>query len=281
MGEKIELEILRPTEKPTVMALVESAGFDVSDWRASARTPTKASANPKYCYEWCFKQGDALILNVWHENLRIDSDGVFQRLNMIDNEKNKTGLRKIRAERFVNLARDAFEQRINPRVIILDRPLRGEGGAHARMLDESPWTIVSLNKSGDLELRRGIHPYSQESEFVDDIDLEQFTEGNLRTSFVNHRLRESKLRKLKLREFKRVHGRIFCQVPRCGFDFGRTYGPVGEDFAEVHHLDPLVNAPAEGQKTRLDRLAVVCSNCHRMIHRGGECRSLDMLLESN
>jgi 5-methylcytosine-specific restriction protein A len=49
------------------------------------------------------------------------------------------------------------------------------------------------------------------------------------------------------------------------FDFERVYGPRGADFIECHHRVPL---HVTGQvTTRLEDLALICSNCHRMIHR--------------
>ncbi|MDN5896921.1 MAG: HNH endonuclease, partial [Nocardioides sp.] len=56
---------------------------------------------------------------------------------------------------------------------------------------------------------------------------------------------------------------ISCEV--CAFDFGATYGALGEGYVEVHHRLPLhASGPV---KTRLEDLALLCSNCHRMIHR--------------
>lgn len=53
----------------------------------------------------------------------------------------------------------------------------------------------------------------------------------------------------------------------CGFDFKSVYGQLGDRFCEVHHLKPLsINTGLV--KTTLDDLAILCSNCHRMIHRG-------------
>lgn len=73
-------------------------------------------------------------------------------------------------------------------------------------------------------------------------------------------------RSLRLRAAAlRIHG-YACQV--CGFQFEEVYGKWGRDFAEVHHMQELSTAPAEGLETDPARdLAVVCSNCHRMIHR--------------
>jgi 5-methylcytosine-specific restriction protein A len=52
----------------------------------------------------------------------------------------------------------------------------------------------------------------------------------------------------------------------CGFDFAGVYGPRGSNFCEVHHLKPLSDVHSEVE-TRLQDLAIVCSNCHRMLHR--------------
>jgi len=57
-----------------------------------------------------------------------------------------------------------------------------------------------------------------------------------------------------------------CQV--CGFDFESVYGKWGHDFAEVHHLIPLAELKGKVQKTDPKKdLAILCSNCHRMVHR--------------
>jgi 5-methylcytosine-specific restriction protein A len=62
-----------------------------------------------------------------------------------------------------------------------------------------------------------------------------------------------------------VHG-LDCMA--CGLNFHKTYGKWGEGFAEVHHLKPL--HLASGAKVTTDPtsdLLVLCSNCHRMVHR--------------
>lgn len=58
--------------------------------------------------------------------------------------------------------------------------------------------------------------------------------------------------------------RLACEV--CSFDFAAVYGFRGSDFCEVHHLTPLSDVHGEIE-TRLQDLAIVCSNCHRMLHR--------------
>jgi predicted HNH restriction endonuclease len=45
-----------------------------------------------------------------------------------------------------------------------------------------------------------------------------------------------------------------------------VYGVLGEGFAECHHRVPLAELQ-EGHPVRLSDLAIVCANCHRMLHR--------------
>lgn len=67
---------------------------------------------------------------------------------------------------------------------------------------------------------------------------------------------------------KKIHGCI-CQA--CGFDFEAVYGEVGKGYIEAHHLTPLSELP-EDKPVRQDPksdFAVLCANCHRMMHRNG------------
>jgi 5-methylcytosine-specific restriction protein A len=57
-----------------------------------------------------------------------------------------------------------------------------------------------------------------------------------------------------------------CQA--CGFSFNEGYGELGNDYIEAHHLVPL--SSLKGDSVRLNPskdFAVLCSNCHAMIHR--------------
>jgi len=52
----------------------------------------------------------------------------------------------------------------------------------------------------------------------------------------------------------------------CKLLFAGRYGDRGKGFIECLHTKPLATL-AVGHKTHIDDLAVVCANCHRMIHR--------------
>lgn len=62
----------------------------------------------------------------------------------------------------------------------------------------------------------------------------------------------------------RNHG-TRCAV--CGFDFGETYGELGKDYIEVHHIKPLADLHDEVEINPITDLIPLCSNCHSMIHR--------------
>jgi 5-methylcytosine-specific restriction protein A len=102
-------------------------------------------------------------------------------------------------------------------------------------------------------------------------------EGKLSFHLVRHRRREVKLKKAKLVQFQKKNGRLYCEVPGCGFDFKKIYGLLGKDFAHVHHLKPLGDRQSPSE-TNLNDLAVVCANCHAMVHRGGKSRKLSELI---
>ena len=54
-----------------------------------------------------------------------------------------------------------------------------------------------------------------------------------------------------------------CEV--CLFDFEKRYGPRGHGFIEAHHTRALATL-MEDSTTKAEELALVCANCHRMIH---------------
>jgi hypothetical protein len=78
------------------------------------------------------------------------------------------------------------------------------------------------------------------------------------------RERSSKLVALAKEHRRRTTGRLACDV--CSFDFAKVYGRTGDGYIEAHHLVPVMELTAESE-TRIEDLALVCANCHRMLHR--------------
>lgn len=97
-----------------------------------------------------------------------------------------------------------------------------------------------------------------------------------RPLFRLHRLRERDPRivRSKKRAIQAATGRLACEV--CKFDFAAAYGSLGEGFAECHHRVPLAELTG-ATSTKMEDLAIVCANCHRMLHRRRLALSVEAL----
>ena len=281
------LEELKPTKKLLVMDLLDEAGIDVSDWKNyDGDVP---SSNPKYCYNWSFlKPGKFIVVCLWHVDIEAAEDTLIHNHNirLRDGRKGGKGAAncKRRAQEFDENIQSAYRAGLPVRVIVCDGKRRDHldlspesSQVSGRMLDPVPWAISKYDfDTGDLMLVRGASP----TEAVEQ-DAAEFVgfEGEKRRLYVLHRRREASVRKKKLQAAMFEGGGVLkCEVPRCGFDFKARYGKLGEGFAHVHHLKPLADAPTDGRKVALKDLAIVCANCHAMIHIGGECRPLEGLV---
>ena len=93
----------------------------------------------------------------------------------------------------------------------------------------------------------------------------EYSEG--RVAYRKHKTRERNpnlIKRAKERFMKNNDGHLYCEA--CGFDFFEVYGERGKEFIEGHHTR-LVSELSEGDKTRVEDIAMLCSNCHRMVHR--------------
>ncbi|MDE5592420.1 MAG: HNH endonuclease [Clostridiales bacterium] len=95
--------------------------------------------------------------------------------------------------------------------------------------------------------------------------VEQFEEG--RQKLKQHIVRERNpgLVQAAKQKFQQEHnGKLYCEI--CGFDFFEVYGDIGKDYIEAHHKKP-ISTMKDGEQTSIEDMAIVCSNCHRIIHR--------------
>ena len=90
---------------------------------------------------------------------------------------------------------------------------------------------------------------------------------NNRTQTIRDRSR--RLREAAIEAFRAKENSIHCCV--CNFDFSKKYGQIGTDFIEVHHEKPIAFYTSDDESqvisAALANLKLLCSNCHRMIHR--------------
>jgi 5-methylcytosine-specific restriction protein A len=94
---------------------------------------------------------------------------------------------------------------------------------------------------------------------------------------VQHLLRERNkglVAEKKRMELARV-GKLRCEA--CDLCFEDTYGKHGEGFIEVHHRRP-ISEYGGASVTLLADLALLCSNCHSMVHRHRDWLTMTELL---
>jgi hypothetical protein len=92
-----------------------------------------------------------------------------------------------------------------------------------------------------------------------------FPEGRLKQRLHYSRERSPTLVRQAKEIALKKHGYLRCAC--CNFDFASTYGELGNGFIEAHHTKPVSSLKFDGEVTRVEDLALVCANCHRMLHR--------------
>ena len=91
-------------------------------------------------------------------------------------------------------------------------------------------------------------------------ELESYFEGNKKEKFTVFYERDRRLRKQAIL----IHGTT-CKA--CGTNFESKYGEHGKDFIHVHHKKPISEYGGSKKVDPETDMAVLCPNCHSMIHR--------------
>jgi len=179
-------------------------------------------------------------------------------------------------KRIQNAVADSMKMGISDLKNELDKPNK------TRKLNNVYKTIEEEKKSNNQKLIVVPENTNSSLESTIDADLdsilaeeekEKLIEGKIDQRFINFYERNRKLRKKTIG----IHG-FKCMA--CDFDFKQRYGERGANFIEVHHLKPVSTLEKETNVDPKTEMAVVCSNCHRMIHRKkDEVLSLDELRE--
>lgn len=138
-----------------------------------------------------------------------------------------------------------------------DREVMGEFGGDPALLALTAARIREAMSVGGIDL--------EVAERVEADGITEAREGRVLTAVHVRRERNPKLIEAAKKKAYAEHGALRCEA--CGFDFEAVYGERGAGFIEAHHTVPLAEADVDGRKTKIEDLALVCSNCHRMIHR--------------
>lgn len=136
---------------------------------------------------------------------------------------------------------------------------RGGRGDQA-VMDEF-WDDQDRLRETAAAIRANLETIDPNEAAVVEEEVEDAPEGRILTR--THRVRERNRRLVERK--KAAASSLACEA--CDFDFEAAYGKRGTGFIECHHTVPVRDLVAVS-RTRLDDLALVCANCHRMIHRG-------------
>jgi len=123
---------------------------------------------------------------------------------------------------------------------------------------DHPVEMSELAKAIRRAFEEGVEPVSES-----DLDEFEAWEGRAVATLVRRLERNRALRERKLTSIEASGLDLACEA--CGFVFENAYGSRGERYIEIHHLQPL--SVAGHSKTALEDLALLCANCHRMVHR--------------
>jgi hypothetical protein len=147
---------------------------------------------------------------------------------------------------------------------------------HSGLLDGSTRNVWRITDDGYRRLAN--HPnsemiapietaapkYAPAAKIIPDNEESLFPEGKAKYRLHRKLERDNSIVELaKQRRFNHTRS-LACDC--CRFDFFKQYGDVGRGFIEAHHTIPVSELNGK-TKTRIDDLALVCSNCHRMLHR--------------
>jgi len=151
------------------------------------------------------------------------------------------------------------------------------GLSHGGIEDERVWNEYAGDRDRLATVAGAIRAALAQSVIgavLDADELEEAEEGQLLTALHRRRERSRKLVAARKAKALRDTGELRCEA--CNLSFAERYGEHGEGYIEIHHTRPL-HTLVSGAKTALADLALVCANCHRMIHKRKQWLTLSEL----
>jgi 5-methylcytosine-specific restriction protein A len=267
------LSDITPKDHKLIIDLVRAAGVDVSDWANFKGGESKASSNPKYCYEWSFVEPKkVVVLNLWFASMQVRDGIVVRDLNMrqIARRFGQIPNGSVIKRRALNMdiaIQKAFTEGLPVRVVVcegemrdLSEPKTKASRVHKRLLDEVEWAVTAYDQNnGECTLTRGVKSVRFADQFSIQHESEQQVEQ--RAVFSHVFVRSSVVRRHVL---ERAMGKCeWCQQP--GFIMA-----AGSIFLETHHIIPL----AENGSDTEDNVVALCPNHHRETHHGAKSNDM-------
>ena len=109
---------------------------------------------------------------------------------------------------------------------------------------------------------------------IDALHPDEAEEGERRLYVHRRRERDSRLARQAKDRALAADPVLPCEA--CGSSFLHRYGPEGEGVIEAHHVEPL-GERAGSRRTRVEDFAMLCSDCHTMVHRSVPAKDVEEL----
>jgi len=160
----------------------------------------------------------------------------------------------------------------------LDPSHSGVGLTHGNKDEAVVWNLYAHKQNELSKLANHIKQFAASDfrgtqEISDD---EEGNEGQVLSRVHMYRERDKNLVSKKKLKVLQSNKNLLCEG--CGFDFQEKYGLRGKDYIECHHIKP-ISELVVGETTKLSDLALLCSNCHRIVHRKKPWLSISELKE--
>lgn len=167
--------------------------------------------------------------------------------------------------------------------LALDNTYMGKGMQSYSQLDKKVFEEFEFNTARLQQLAKQIRAIATDPVLPNQLylipeeeegDISVVEEGAVIYKLHKYRERDVSIVAKKKNIVFEQYGKLLCEA--CEFDFNVQYGDLGYKFIECHHRTPLAEFTSIS-KTTINDLALVCSNCHRMLHRSIGTLSVETL----
>jgi len=141
----------------------------------------------------------------------------------------------------------------------------GKGLGNVSSVDKAVWNELGKNQPEVKRIAGVIRKAIVLAESaLDEIDEMEFVEGMSATQMHKRRERNSKIRSAVIANRMNKSGVLSCEI--CELNVIGMEEKLADSVFEAHHIVPLSSAQGK-VATRIKDMALLCANCHRLLHR--------------
>lgn len=160
--------------------------------------------------------------------------------------------------------------------LLTEEHLTGAGTNMERwnMIIKGGLLCAHANSKYSINIAPYLHTISEDRDCATVNDDYSAIEGDRQYKLHRNIERNKSLVKRLKENRQKIDKHLHCDI--CGFSFFDFYGDIGRSYIEAHHTVPLSEISG-ATRTRLRDFALVCANCHRMLHSKTPAYSIQQL----